>query len=394
MKNIVCAIAVVAFLSGTAAADWDVYKSVPDVNKLDRPEIPGWPDAGDNSCWQAVAANLLGGAGYGTGANPQARADSIYNQLITDLGWGNLGWMERGVNYWLYTYGKNPASAEFKPANAYTDVTKFYNANGLTPADYNFLLDELERCQYVGVGFDNPAHALTLVGGDRWDGVDPAEQSVWHDSDRGGPGPGGASEETYTNSFTPGWNLVEYPAWNAQQYVTLCPGENKPEYAMNQYDIAYFLTDADDQDGNWHETFREAGTLAATYDDPYWEMPEVLRVDNEYVEENEKEVWLLVDYIDRVAGRQENIRLVDSAGTEWAPTVTASADDGQLLFYWDLDWQPDWERIVFPSTDYQYLYPAGESNVKDWDLSTYCIPEPTTLALFAAGGLALIRRRR
>ncbi len=35
----------------------------------------------DGSCWLATAANMLAGAGYGTGATVQARADDIYGDL-------------------------------------------------------------------------------------------------------------------------------------------------------------------------------------------------------------------------------------------------------------------------------------------------------------------------
>ena len=35
----------------------------------------------DNSCWEATAANMLAGAGYGTGRTAQLRADQIYGQM-------------------------------------------------------------------------------------------------------------------------------------------------------------------------------------------------------------------------------------------------------------------------------------------------------------------------
>jgi hypothetical protein len=158
---------------------------------------------------------------------------------------------------------------------------------------------------------------------------------------------------------------------------------------MSQYDVAWFSSDTD-QDGVWNADFREAGSLKDVYDDPSWVDDNTFHVDNQYVEENEKEIWLLVDYTDRILGRQEDVRLVDDTGTEWLPTeVLESADGGQLRFYWDLDYQPDWERIVFP--DDRYFTLAG--NVKDWDLSTYCVPEPATVVLLALVGLAAWRRR-
>jgi len=58
-----------------------------------------------------------------------------------------------------------------------------------------------------------------------------------------------------------------------------------------------------------------------------------------------KEVYLLVDYKDRVVGRQENIQLqvLDPLGKllNLQPTsITSSLDDGQLLFTWLLDSSP------------------------------------------------------
>ena len=85
-----------AVLAGTAygqvynVGNFDVYQyaqpqvapltPMPDVDKAGVP-LPG-PNPLDNSCWQATAANLLAGAGYGTGLTPQQRGDNIYNQII------------------------------------------------------------------------------------------------------------------------------------------------------------------------------------------------------------------------------------------------------------------------------------------------------------------------
>lgn len=50
--------------------------------------------AGNNSCWQATAASMLAGAGYGDGATVQARADDIYGELIGHYGTGPTGWTD------------------------------------------------------------------------------------------------------------------------------------------------------------------------------------------------------------------------------------------------------------------------------------------------------------
>ena len=366
------------------------YKVVPDVDKTPPPPI-----GGDNSCWQAAAANLLGGAGYGTGVDMQGRADSIYNQLITDLGVGNLGNTARGVNYWLHMYGKNPASDEYRPAIDYTDVTdvtRMLNAN-----DYDFLLDELARCQYVAVSFDQPAHVMTLVGGAKeahWPG---GSFSIWHDSDKDVCDPsGGPDDDVYSNDFiTNGvWNLRQQGALyvqGANGYTTLCPGLNKPEDAVRNYDVAWF------KQGPTLSTpgFRVAGEKydggQDDFDYPYWLQGDTtVHIDNESVQDMHKEVWLLVDYIDRDLNRDVDITLLASDGITYdEPTVTANDDGGQLLFYWDLPNQPEWEEIIFPNADYFNL----TGDVKDWNIATICTPEPATLTLLCLGGLAILKRR-
>ena len=59
------------------AADYLKLIPPPDANKP--------YTASDASCWLATAANVLAGAGYGTGATVQVRADEIYNELKANL---------------------------------------------------------------------------------------------------------------------------------------------------------------------------------------------------------------------------------------------------------------------------------------------------------------------
>ncbi len=384
--------------------------AVPDVDK------PGVPN--DMSCWMAAAANMLGAAGYGTGANAAAKAGSIYNTLRTDLGYTNMGSTEYAINYWLYTYGKNPDSSEFAASRRYTDVTvEDFSTLGrfLNATDYSFLQQELVNCQYIEVSFDNPAHAMTFVGFDT-----TTNQSIWHDSDIDMYG---TDDDYYNNVYdqSGNWDLEDPQTAptpnldNADGYVLLCSGLNKPEHAVLNYDVAWYLTDneqytqgATPRDAVWTAEFREAGEKKDDFDDPFWldstherylsDRP-VVHVDNEEIDSMEKEVYLLVDYRHRnqdpvveaiklqvaVPGDPANVSaLLDPTSVQW------NEHDGQALFTWLLDYQPAWEEIVFPDWAYNTL----EGRVKDWDVATICTPEPATMSLLAFGAVALLRRRK
>ncbi|MGC9454566.1 MAG: PEP-CTERM sorting domain-containing protein [Phycisphaerae bacterium] len=364
---------------------------IPDVDKN-----PAAPQP-DNSCWLASAANILGAAGYGSGGTAQQRATSIYNQLVNDYGTAAGGVPDQAISYWLAAYGKNPGSPEYNPSLNYTDVTAEYRT--LTQVDYSFLKNELYRCQYVGVGFDNPAHAMTLVG---WD--DNIGQSIWHDSDRT-VGPGG--DDSYINSFTSTWDLVDPQTqqtylYRADSYWTLCPGLDKDDDFVANYDVAW----APSPNG---PTAREAGDKVGIYASPMWMTEqwvdpndpnvsfERFFVGNEQIPEMQKQIQLLVDFYGRDANyANEDIRLryINEQGVEViaSPDSTQlSADNGQVLFTWELDCQPQWEEILFPSyMDYYVL----EGEVASWNVATICVPEPATMVLLAMGGLAVVMRRR
>jgi len=63
--------------STTVFARWVKPDEQPDVDKSSG-EIM--------TCWLATAANMLAGAGYGSGANAQTRAEEIYDELILEYG--------------------------------------------------------------------------------------------------------------------------------------------------------------------------------------------------------------------------------------------------------------------------------------------------------------------
>jgi hypothetical protein len=413
--------ALLAGITYGQAGNYDVYQySQPQANLVPVPDVdkvPLPPAVGDNSCWQATAANLLGAAGYGTGATPQVRATNIYNQMIGALGKANFGICDRAVNWWLYTYGKNPNSPDFMPTNAYTDVTVVDKSmtGGLTYGgvgnDYDFLLGELTRNsgQCVGVSFVNPDHCMTLVGGN-WSNTLQATGNVCilHDSDRTQPdNVVVVNDDVYNNPAMPGvWALQNYNAGGgvttAMAYTTLCPGLNKPEAAMRNYDVAYYMQALHANLALDDPAFRVAGVKGGQFGTPQWQDELTVQINNEVMPDMKKEVYLLVDYYDRVAGRKNN-ELVQLQATDplsgqvllLTPTsVESSTDDGQLLFTWLLDFQPASELLIFPDNRYSTL--AG--NVKDWDVSTICVPEPGTGMLLIAAGIGVLltvwRRRR
>lgn len=363
---------------------------IPDVDKVNP------SDPYDSSCWLASASNILAAAGYGSGGAAQQRAQGIYSQLTAAYGTLSGGAPDQAISYWLAWHGKNPDSSDYQPMLSYTDVTAVYA--GLGQADYNFLQNELLRCQYVGVQFENPAHAVTLVGWDDTNGT-----SVWHDSDQT-LGPNG--DDTYMNAFTVSplnWDLNQMGTGitylnHANGYVTFCPGLNKDPDIVANYDVAWAPSPVG-------PAAREAGAQVGVFDTvPGWQLswtdpnnPNItyqpFRLDNEFNPEMQKRIQLLVDYYGRDANYiNEDIRLryPDEAGLDVVITPTSkqlSADNGQVLFTWELDIQPEWEDILFPSyVEYGWL----EGSVASWDVATICVPEPAMLSLLLTAGLGLL----
>jgi hypothetical protein len=161
------------------------------------PDVDKSGVANDNSCWMATASNMLAGAGYGTGANVQARADEIYSEMVTQYGVNNGGWADAALSWWL-----SSTNNTWSASNPYTIVTVYGNKTRIPWTNANgaqFIGNELRRCQFVGLSISWPVvgaaagtggHAITAWGDNMGSGTlttNPASVSVTDsDADTGG----------------------------------------------------------------------------------------------------------------------------------------------------------------------------------------------------------------
>ncbi|MFH1614606.1 MAG: hypothetical protein ABIG61_05950 [Planctomycetota bacterium] len=235
-------------LAGAEVRTWngaDVYyteSTVPEYMKIAVPpdvDKSAHGHVGSPTCWLATAANMLAGAGYGTGLTIQARADNIYSQLVNHYGTATSGWTDTALNWWLGSTN-NPGG------NPYAIVTVYGNKSPKNPwANPNgaqFMGNELRRCQLLGLSISWPtADASIGTGGHAITGwgdsgtaapltSNPARVKLTDsDRDNGGdiqtytydgytnPNPGGSNEGN-------GW-YFNYSANHPyiKHIVTLCP---------------------------------------------------------------------------------------------------------------------------------------------------------------------------
>lgn len=118
--------------------------------------------AGNNSCYLATAANMLAGAGYGTGNTVQDRADDVYADLTAHFGTANGGWTDTALTWWLNSNHNTWAN------NPYTVVTVDGNKSPRYPwAEPNgarTIGNELRRCEFVGLSISWPTNAVDPAG--------------------------------------------------------------------------------------------------------------------------------------------------------------------------------------------------------------------------------------
>lgn len=120
--------------------------------------------AGDNSCWLHNAANMLAGAGYGTGTTVQARAVDIFADLSAQFGanGGNGGWPDAAMLWWLASANNTWIANTYTLVTVYgnTDCNPWANANGARDIG-----NELRACNMVGLAIRWPKTGLGCTGG-------------------------------------------------------------------------------------------------------------------------------------------------------------------------------------------------------------------------------------
>ena len=400
-----------AFVAAPAAANdnYDVYKDgVPDVNKY----------VVDNSCWLATASNVLGGAGWGD-------AYDIYDDLIDEFGTANGGHAHAAAKWWVHNIGLDEADEGqgYNPTCSYVNFRLIQRT--LTAGDYDFLLDELNRCQYVSVTWfwgGDLGHCMTLVGGNyacRQSGFNTCN-SVWHDSDDDI----GTTTVTdmvkanigFTSSMSPDppythpnmtWK-INNENWWADRAFLACPGVPKPADAIGNFDVHYYIgvgppSAENPQSYTTKVEMLTTGANHKTYMGPNGEFDAewdptttepTLIVPNLVVDDLHKILYLLVDFNnpeDPDDTTADDIQVFDDEGVEiLLDSIEWSSDNGQVLLTYVFDDQPAWETIVFPDNSYKTL--AG--NVFEWNIATECVPEPATMSLLVLGAIALVVRRK
>jgi len=216
----------------------------------------------DNSCWMAAASNMLAGAGYGSGATLQDRADDVYSDMVAHYGICNGGWTDTALSWWL-------GSAHNPGGNPYTVVTVYGNKSKTPWANSNgarYLGNELRRCQFTGLSISWPrtsasgspygGHAIACWGDSGTSatlGSNPS-QVIVTDSDKDTGGDVQTyTYDTYTNPNPSGFD--EGNGWYMnysnnhpfiKHIVTLCPTDDPSDYTQTQKVVGSYTIHQDD----------------------------------------------------------------------------------------------------------------------------------------------------
>lgn len=161
VKSILTVLSLLLVCSIMLFAQQPPYQKIypaPDTNKAGVPLATPAPT--DLSCWQATAANMLAGAGYGNGATVQARAADIYAQMTAHYGLAG-GWIDDALNWWL------TSANNVWPNNPYDNVVTLGSYTRIPLNDPNLAMtiaNELRSCNFVGLSISWPDAAGDVPG--------------------------------------------------------------------------------------------------------------------------------------------------------------------------------------------------------------------------------------
>jgi hypothetical protein len=339
--------------------------------------------AGDNSCWMHTAANMLAGAGYGSGTTLEARANDVFADLSAQFGTANGGWTDTALTWWL-------ASANNTwPANPYTVVTVYGNKSPRLPwANANgaqTIANELRNCNMVGLSISWPTDAPGQIGsgghaitgwGDNIPSTDPLSANPGQvrvtdsDTDDGG-NVQAYTYDTYTNPNPGGAN--EGNGW----YFDYDPNHPYIKHIIT-------LTPTDDPTDDWL-TQRVIGSYEIH------QTSEVAATDLHYTVGTDVDILTYRTQIN-----------YEPAGT---PAITESQPRRDITVDWDLTEKPvptcTWVRIttefVLPAwnaiwyDDVHFTYPDGIGSAilpyLAWDVETPVVDRPEAIPNVTGGYL-------
>ncbi|OXU14839.1 DUF7901 domain-containing protein [Sedimentisphaera salicampi] len=254
MKKLIFTI-IITVLAASVFADWqrdpasDVDKEFISGNEgIDT----GTPPT-DNSCWMASASNLLAGAGYGSGATIQERAEDIYIDMLNwqatidpsnTHGTQDGGWIDTALTWWLSSSHNVWPSNPYNVVNVYGNKSKvpWSNADGAKDIgnmlrDYKQVGLSISRPRTSPGGSPSGGHAIAAWGDDGSSaqlGSNPDEVIV-ADSDRdtGGTDFQSYTYDDYTNPNPGGYDegngwYFNFSAnhWFIKHIATLTPTDN------------------------------------------------------------------------------------------------------------------------------------------------------------------------